>query len=529
MTINDKLTKECWVRRVPTDSKAHSEAWSEGYRQRVSTSGGFRYLNLTQDDLMNEIDPNAHQVNSSYFSRRPIYGPSQEKDEQGNIKWKVVDYDEVESVALGLQQTISIKKASHFAANGFWVANETSDNGKFDTLMSYKDSTGLNDAYMEAITDCFQTGDSAIYLYIRGNAIEYEVFSKKKGDTLYPATDDEGNPMMYRQYTLKGKRAVDIFTTKRIETWIQKDDDINGTWFERLLSRINTETTEDGYQLLSRKEAQLGSDMLQVYYFRIDDIPSGPAEDSICALERALSFVAEEVKNSAFPILFLKSQSVVNLPPSEVNGKAIGVKGTAETLAHSDAKFLAPPDASDINTTYLNNLVENINRTTMSVFVEPKIFSSGADSSTAIKILFQPEIAWCQTKWPMFAKSVRRMVEGFKMLVGKLEGDVVGYGNMRVSVGQNIWIPSNRTEEIDNVMTQVYGRVMSRKAAIFELENQHIGDFEQIRKEWEDEITMKAEIPARFGDSSSVSIDDEPNPKSTPKDKKATGRTIEEA
>lgn len=527
MTIDDKLKKECWVRRVPIDSKARSTAWSEGYQQRVSTGVGFRYLNLTQDDLMNEIDPNAHEVNSQFFSRRPIYGPTGEKDENGNVKWKIVDYDEVESVSLGLQHTISVKKASHFAANGFWVANETTDNNRYDTLMSYKDTVGLNDAYMEAITDCFQTGDSAIYLYIRGNAIEYEVFSKRKGDTLYPDTDEKGNPMMYRKYMLKGKRAVDIFTTDKVETWVQSDDEMKGTWFERFLSRINTETTEDGYKLLSRRQAQLSSDMLQVYYFRIDDIPSGPAEDSICALERALSFMAEEVKNSAFPILFLKSQSVVNLPPSDINGKAIGVKGTAETLAHSDAKFLAPPDASNINTTYLNNLAENITRTTMSVFVEPKIFSSGADSSTSIKILFQPEIAWCQTKWPMFAKTVRRMMEGFKMLVGKLEGDVIGYGEMRLSVGPNIWIPSNRKEEIDNVMTQVYGRVMSRKAAIFELENQHIGDFEEIQKEWEEEITMKAEIPARY--NKSASVEDENNPMNKPKDKNALGRTIEEA
>ena len=87
-------------------------------------------------------------------------------------------------------------------------------------------------------------------------------------------------------------------------------------------------------------------------------------------------------------------------------------------------------------------------------------------------------------------------MELFKRLVGKLEGDPIGYGNLRLSVWQKIWIPQNESERVKIEIDQVVARVKSRKAAMQDIGNNFKGDYEQIKEEWEEEIRMKAEIPA---------------------------------
>lgn len=530
INISKHLQKDYWVRRVtPDGGRISASTIGAGYKPFAPGGFGAYYLNLTQDDLLNEIEPTAHEINSKYMSRRPIYGPTGNKDKEGREEWAIVGYDDLETVALGLQKCIALKKASHFAADGFWIANESKDEEAFDTLCSWKDSVGLNTAFIEIANSCFQTGDAAVYLYQQGNEIYYEVFSYLKGDKLYPGITEDGKQAVYRQYMLKGKAAVDIFTDSYRETWVKVDDSTedNKTWLDGLMKWLKGEKgeiSEDGYTRIYRSDAQTGSGLVQCIYFRVPDIPSGPAELSIEELERSCSYISEEVKGSAFPILFLKSEKVINLPPTKNNSKILGVKGTAETVKNSDAKFLAPPDASNIATVNIKTLTDNILRTTLSVFIEPDILKSGADSSTTIKILYAPEIQWCQNMWPYFFKPVKQMVDVFKTLVGKVEGKMTTFAGMRISVGQNIWIPQNESERIKMELDQVYARVKSRKAAMTDIGNQHIGDYEQIENEWKDELDMKARIPAQYKDSGTV--ENEPDPNKPKIDNNDSGKSI---
>lgn len=534
MNISEHLVKEYWKRRVHPDGGFITlpTGSSDKYQAPVSINGS-TYVYLTQEAFMDEMSPAAHGVNSKFMSTRPIYKPSGEKDKNGKEKWVIAGYDDVETVSLGLQLCIALKKASHFAADGFNVSNETTDKRRFDKLNSYKDSVGLNVAFMEAVNSCFRTGDSAIYLYQTETGIDYEVFSRLKGDILYPDIDENRNPMLFREYQLKGKKAVDVFTTKYRETWIMVDEEAEDTGFldkvRKWFKQDTREKSEDGYTLFSRTDAQAGKGLLQVIYFRIDDVPSGPAELSIEALEKALSYVSEEVKNSAFPILFLKSEKIINLPPSATNGKTIGARGTSEAIKNSDAKYLTPPDASNIAELNINTLSDNILRTTMSVFIEPDIMKSGADSSTSIKILYGPEIQWCQNMWPCFYKGIKQLMEVFKVLVSKVEQDP-GFIDLKTSVWQNIWIPQNTAEAIKNELDQVYARTKSRSAAMQDIGNQHIDDEKQIMKEWEEELRIKSEIPAqinaKYGSSSGSSSGDNDNPNKPDIDNNSPGKSI---
>ena len=508
MDIGKHLKKDYWVRRVTPDHVGLFPAAGNnvGYRQAKTGGYGVGYVNLTQDTFLNELSPSAHEINSKYMSQRPIYKP--EKDEAtGKTKYTLSGFDEVETVALAIQEMIVSKKVAHLTGKHFWMSNESDDEDAFENIRSWQDISGFWDGWTEAVRACERTGDSALYLYQDANGINYEVFSYEKGDSLYPGVDDEGKPVLYRAYSLNGKPAVDVFNVRYRETWVKVDteEEEGIAWIDKVLRMIKgvklSEVSDDGYKLISRKDSQVGGDMLQVIYFRVPDIATGPVQDSISKFEKALSYVAEEVKNDAFPILFLKSEKITTLPPTKLNGKSIGVKGTADSLAHADAKFLVPPDMSNIADVNLKTLWDNILRGSQSALVEPEVLKQGSDSSTSIRILFAPDVEWCQNRWVFYAKPNRQCIEVFKRLVGKQEGNIKRYGDLRISIGQEIWLPQNDTEELKRQLDMLYARAKSRKAVLQDIPDSHKGDFKQIMKEWEEELKMKQEYSAKQEDA----------------------------
>ena len=153
MKVSDYINqakKKPWLRRVADDSLQ-----GPGWTLRV----------MTQDDFLNEVCSAAHKINSPMMSRRPIYGPTGEKNAKGQEKWAIVGYDNIETVPISKQEAIIGKKISHFSGDGFWSASESEDEARFGTLMSWADTVGLKTAFVEVITSVFRTGDGAIYLY----------------------------------------------------------------------------------------------------------------------------------------------------------------------------------------------------------------------------------------------------------------------------------------------------------------------------------------------------------------------------
>lgn len=499
MKISEYLKKDYWARRVNPDSVNMYPpiGGQAGYRQPKLGGPGVGYVYLTQDQFLNEVNPAAHEINSRFMSQRPIYKAEQTQD--GKTKYVLDGFDDVETTPLAIQEMIVTKKVAHLTGDNFWIASEGRDEEAFQKVESWMDYSGFWDAWGEAVSYCERECDSALYSWYDGNTINHEVFSYEKGDTLYPGVDENGDTILCRAYTLNGKSAVDIFTPRFKETWVKVDVDAEEeqNWLSRLLRAMKSggrfdEVSEDGFKLISRKESQIGSDLLQVVYFRVPDIATGPVQDSIAKYEKALSYVAEEAKNSAFPILFLKSEKITTLPPSKINGKTLGVKGTADSLAHSDAKFLSPEDMSNIAKTHLDTLWNNILRGSLSALVEPVDIRQGSDSSTTIKIMFAPDVQWCKSRWKFYSRPVRQSVEVFKRLVGKAEGDIARYGDLRISCGQNIWLPSNESERIKIELDQYYAGVKSRKATMADIGNSHLGDAEQLMKEREEEKALDA-------------------------------------
>lgn len=544
MKISEHLKKDYWVRRIVPD-RAGTEPSTltlTNYQQSPFSRAGSAYQFLTNEDFMNEYSPTAHKAFSEYLSKRAVYRPTGKKDEQGREEWELDHYDDVVQIVMALQQTIAVKKTSHFAANGLWIADESNHKELFDKFLSWKDVVGIDKAaWLDVVFNVFTSGDAAIYQYQIGDTIEYEVFSSWKGDTLYPDIDENGNKVLWREYTLKGKRAVDFYGVDFVDTWILNKDNDKGfiARLKKLIKRENddTVTSEDGFTRIRHQVNQVGNDLCPATYFRIDDVPWGVAQQTICTLEEMMSYAGEEFKSSAFPVLFVKSGSMTSLPPMNANGKTIGAKGDVEMVKASDAKFLTPPDASNIAEITIDGLKSEIENSTFTVFIKPDILKSGADSSTTIKILFTPEIQWCMVKWAQFFQPAKRMMEVFKRLVGKVEKRPIEFSELRISVGQNIWIPQNEAELVDIITKKVYARVISRDAAMIDLGDKHIGDYEKIDKEWEKELRLKAEVPAKvkqeYGESKQVEgsaqeVNQETNPDKTGVDNNSKGKSIQE-
>lgn len=507
--IGKNLKKEYWKRRTTGDNPSFPLSSEVNYVMPEYAFGeNFRYL--TQNDFLNEIEQGAHKINGKYYSKRPVWElvsvpderiPSLEKKE-----WKIVRYDDVEIVPLGLQKRFARSFASHFAADGFRINNETTDSKRYETFCSWKDSTGLNTAWMELVLSCAQTGDGAIYIYQRGSNIEYKVYSYLYGDTLYTYLDENGNNVVCREYSLNGRRAVDRYFTTKIETWavVNHEDKEEEEAFQSYIKSVHDgnittkeEYSEDGFKLIFRKETQLDKETNQCIYVRIDDIVSGCVQDSIESLERTCSYMSEEVKSSAFPILMLKATKLTSLPPIGAHGKTIGVKGNSEDVKNADAKFLTKQDMSNIATATIKTITDNIMHSSMQVFIEPEILKSGADSSSTIKILFTPIIQLCQTMWVQFFKPAKEITEVFKGLVGKLEGDGEGYHKLRTSIEQIVWIPQNESELIENTCKMTYAGVLSRKNARTMVGSQYMDDEKIINQEQENDLYIKTFIPIK--------------------------------
>lgn len=507
MNITEHLNKDFWKRRVVGDTLPPPPTNPAYYRSPILDLSGDTFRYLTQTDFMREIEPSAHGINSQYQSTRPIKELREVTDEDGNVtkQWQIVGYDDLETTRYGLQLRLALTKAAHFAGDGWGIYNEQTDKSeaahrRFDNLASWREVAGLDTAFMEITESCFKTGDAAVYIFQEGNTINYHVFSFLKGDILFPGFDDDRREVLYRLYTLENRRAVDVFGPGYMETWVERTGEEDGLLarIRRWLRGRDTDTviSEDGWERVMRKDGQAGKDLNACVYFRIPDIPSGPAQEDICALERSASYVAEGVKATAFETLFIKAANIESLPALGSLGSVIGVKGSVEELKAADAKKLPPSNISDVATIDLKEKKDSILHSTLSVIVDPDVLRSGADSSSAMRLCFNDEVKWCMTMQPLFHAPLVRLTEVLKALVAKIEQDDA-YTRIRTSVGINIWVPSNFSESVENVTKLKYAGILSAENARHELDINYPDDMQIVGKEVEEELYRQTFVPLK--------------------------------
>jgi hypothetical protein len=131
------------------------------------------------------------------------------------------------------------------------------------------------------------------------------------------------------------------------------------------------------------------------------------------------------------------------------------------------------------------------------VFINPEILKSGADSSTTIKILFTPELQYCQLMWIYLFKPLKHMMNVFKTLVGLVENEPEAFNNLRISIYPDFWIPNNTAEEVDNTCKLVYASILSQEDGRSELGVQYLDSANRISKENADLLYQKTFVPLK--------------------------------
>lgn len=529
MNISQHHKKEGWFRRVADTSQIREASNADNYYW-PETNPSDPMQPLTQTDFLREIEASAHSINDKYQSTRPIQEVREREvkvtnEETGEVEvktiseWIVTGFDPLETARLGYQKRFAFTKSAHGAGDGFTINNEQTDKSekahqRFDTLNSWKDIAGLDQALMEVHLSCNQTCDVGVYQYVTASGdIEYKTYSFLDGYEICPDIDENGNPIYYIYYSLKGQPACDIHSTEFFETWVQADvttsDDggIINLWWDKVKGLFKShpkdmQVSEDGWRCVKHKETQIAKGIGQFTYFRTRDIPSGASQLDIEATERTASFVLEGVKSATFDTLFVKAPDIENLPPIGGHGNVLGVHGNVDELNASDAKRLAPADISNVATVALKELKDSILHSTMSVILDPDILRSGADSSSAMKLCFNDEVKYAMAMQPMFFKPLKHLVTVFKYLVAKVEGDPE-YASLRTSITQNIWVPQNFSENVENTCKLVYADVLSRENARHEIDTNYPDDMAMVMQEKEDKIyletfaKLKAEAEAR--------------------------------
>lgn len=519
MRISDHLQKEFWRRRVADDSNVPLPTNSTYYVKPPAMADGECFRYMTTSDFLKEIDPGAHETNSSNWILRPIYKEEDVKDDKGN---KVLDangkvqrhkvflgYQEMETTRCSLQYRFAIAKANHSAQKGFWIGNETKKyKEQFANLLSWRDTLGLKTAYFEAVLSLRQCCEAAIYLYQEGNTLQYKVFSPLYGDMLFPDYDENHNQILYRLYNLRGKDAVDIYACGYTETWVRSVTDAEnekelswwqrfGGWFAKGINWKTTAVSEDGWRRIgNRRPSQISNNLNQVVYFRVPDLATGKVEDEIKSWERAMSYIAESMKVSAFPDKLIKATKIKSLPDASAHGRIYAVEGDVDSLKASDMKTIDPGDMSNIATVNIKAKMDAIMHGSLSVIIEPEILKAGADSSSALRLMFTSEIQDAEAFWVLIAPQVRYLVEVFKALVAKIEGDDT-YTKIRTSIEPITWVPQNTAELIDNTTKLVYAGVLSKEDAASEVDLQYPDGAKTIAKEQSEELYRKTFIPLK--------------------------------
>ena len=87
-------------------------------------------------------------------------------------------------------------------------------------------------------------------------------------------------------------------------------------------------------------------------------------------------------------------------------------------------------------------------------------------------------------------------MRSFKYLVAKVERNP-DIAELKISVGQNIWIPANRGEQVDQTTKMLYAGIISQENARHELDLQYPGDVEMVRKEAEEKLYRETYVPLK--------------------------------
>lgn len=459
LKYNEILTKEPWFQVLPHDTTLHG-VFRRG--TKVDTYDEELVCRVrTQADFLREYYPEGHNIMSK------VLYPDIYKQDPETKKWYV---QPIARTAFAFQYIITTKQVVHICGNDLQfelsgkAEEEKKELEKLNSLLDLRQGwldMNMEEHMYESVVSYKATGDTATVGYFDddGNACA-RTFSFLDGDVLYPHRHPVTGKMeifarKYYGYDEDGK-----YSSENVEIWDEKFyyRARKGLAKNGVTQRIKEIFGLGGYEIIEKKPH--GFPFCPVAYHRDRDGACwGKAQNTIEAYEEAFSYLREDNKSHAFPIMYMKGDGV-DIHGDEITG---AVKSIEINDVDGEVGFLNKPEVSASYNAELKTLYDMIYEQSFSV--KPPELKSGDLPGVAVKLLYSPAIEKAIHDTNSLQHYVDDMVRIVKYGYGKQIGKQLTLANLKVNAWIEPYVHQNDTELFTNLSTAVQNQFISKQTA----------------------------------------------------------------
>jgi hypothetical protein len=416
---------------------------------------------ITQADFMREYFPSGHKIMDH------VLFPDIYKKDVETGKWYI---QPVTRSAFAFQHVIALKQTLHLIGNDVQfelsghTENENEELAQQKLFISFRQGwldMDMETRLYEAVNSIKITGDGAVIFYFDKEQNPHtKVLSFLNGDTLYPHINSLSGKMeifarKYKDYDDDGNAV-----TEWVEVWDEKFfyRAKRGIAKNNNFQRIKEIFGLGGFTIVSQESH--GFNECPVAYYRD---PYGAcwrwSQNSIENYEESFSYLCEDNKAHAFPIMYYKGDGIVFNPDTQTGA----VKSIEIPDSDSEVGYLDKPEVSESFNAELSKLYDMIYE--QSFCVKPPELKSGDLPGVAIKLLFSPAIenATCDAqKMSSFLHTLVHLVQFSYGLKIELQASLL---KLPINAWIEPYVHQNDTELITNLSTAVQNKFLSTETA----------------------------------------------------------------
>lgn len=450
--LKDVLIKKAFTRITPF-------GYGQGAISILPEDGGNdkpQWKIVTQADFLREYYPDGHLIND------PVYYPDKISIDPDTKKPYM---EKVFRCNFPFQKIITTKQLIHLCGNDIRLEitePKESDSTKAD-FFTFKKGWQMKHterAWYELAKSVKVTGDGALAGYMNNGVFGWRNFSYMTGDKLYPQYDELNRLKLfareYNSYDEEGK-AVTSF----VEIW----DKTNHSVYKKPLRGVKASVISvlevfglTGYVNVSSKAH--GFDNIPIIYHRNDDGACwSDSQDSCDKYEIAVSHLCQNNLAYAFPILFLKGESVTIAGSDDIYRPVKAITGDKDSMAN----FLNTPDGSSSFELQLKILLNNIFMGSFTVL--PPELKSGDLPGVAVKLLYSPAIEKAMADAAEFDQAIDDMVKIFAHGYGMEIDRMTAFKNLPINSWIEPYVHQNVAELMNNLALGVQNGFVSKETA----------------------------------------------------------------
>lgn len=451
--LKNILTKEPFKRIAPSISASEYAIDNPSVIEAKPT-----WVAVPQSEFLREYYPSGHKIND------PLYYPDKihvEEDDEGRKRYYT---EKMIRCAFPFQSIIATKQIIHVCGNDIHFELTSPQETEADKMLFFQMKKGWHikhseEAFYQGVKSIKVVGDGAIVGIIKKNKFFWKTLSYLNGDTLYPHYNDVGELELFARkfetYDEEGNARVSY-----VEVWDNKKyylfkKDKGDTLVSKILEKVGIR----GYRPVG-EPVNHGFNKVPVAYHRD---PNGPcwsnSQDLIDKYELAVSHLSQNNLAYAFPIMFLKGESIEIQGGEDMYRPAKAIVGDAS----SQAEFLNTPNGSEHFKLQLEVLLDNIFRGSFTVL--PPEIRSGDLPGVAIKLLYSPALEKAMADAAELDMFLAKMVDIFTFGYGLEVGKLTAMSNLPVNAWIEPYIHQNTAELIANLQQSVFGGFLSVETA----------------------------------------------------------------